>query len=192
MMEAPVLPARPYYETDVNRVVRGPGPSNAARRFAVIAGAASLAIVGAAIAVRAVGNPGTAGATVAAPQQETGTAPTTVGIVVQTVPAGAEVLRDGMPVGTTPMVLKVPAGTRATTLTLRKQGFEDEVRPVQPTVDPNVTVTLRPVAPVEPSKPADPEPTKKVAGSGDSGEHKAHPKRPKVPVHADDILEPKF
>src|SRR5262249_40882723 len=145
---------------------------------------------------------GIAGAATTSPTNPESDAEKIIGVVIQTVPSGAQVLRDGAPVGSTPMVLKLPAGTRSPSLTLRKDGYGEEKPSGQPGADPQLRVPLREVA-APPPPPTLPPPSSETSPrhpsgasgpSAPSGEHKARPKKPKVvaPAHADDIMVPNF
>jgi eukaryotic-like serine/threonine-protein kinase len=71
-------------------------------------------------------------------------APATVEIALRTRPAGAEVLEGNERLGVSPLQLKRPRGSEATTFTFRLNGYKEETREIVASGDKEIEVTLEP------------------------------------------------
>ncbi len=118
-------------------------------------------------------------------------------VVVTSDPPGAQVLREGQPLGRTPLVIQLPHGAPAIQVVLRKDGYLDAKQSLDPAGEPAVLVKLHAreedpkpikVQPVVTPQPPQDEPKKPTT----------KPTRPtKKPTKKkehfdDDVLEPHF
>ena len=94
-----------------------------------------------------------------------------VAVVVKSDPAEADVVRDGKPLGSTPVIVRLAAGAAPISITVKKEGFRDAEKQIDGAGPTEVTVTLvalptveEPVAPTA-AKAAAP-PTKKDRPAG--------------------------
>jgi eukaryotic-like serine/threonine-protein kinase len=77
----------------------------------------------------------------------------TVALTIDSLPAGAEVIRDGRTIGKTPFTLTVPRGDGKTAFTLRKSGFQEARVELGSEANASSKTTLTP-APASRPKPA--------------------------------------
>ena len=126
-------------------------------------------------------------------------------VLVQSVPSGADILREGERLGATPLLVKLPPGVHLAELTLRKPGYLEERRMVHPELEPKLTVRLQPQPPPPPPLPPAPTPHASArAGAGSPHGPRPGPTAapepapagrkaaPRPAVGGDDIIAPSF